>query len=450
MTEPERLAQHCAEAGLAEKAIQYWLMAGQRSLARSATAEAVAQLRNGLALLSGVGDDWRRLEQELELQSALGRALVAAMGLASSETGDAYARARELCERLQRRQQLVPVLFGQWNYTFVRGEFDLALEHAAAMRRLAEAEHDRRLLVTSCRMIGQLQWWRGEFGNARTPLEEGLALFDPADRPFYAALALQDAQVTMLYFLSGVLSALGYLDQSRARGDEALAAARRLAEPYTLAFALQSSVRAVVCVGKADTALALTVLPRVEELEALVAEQNFRGFLGLTVMCRGWCRAAVGQTQEGIAALEEGFAARRKSGIVLWWSWSLTLLANAYRRAGRTAAALARLAEALKARNAYQDRWFEAEIHRLRGELLRDSRDHAAAEACFRTAIGIARHQNAKLWELRSSVSLARLLHDQGKRTVARDLLAPVCDWFTEGFEASDLTEARALLDALN
>ena len=121
-------------------------MAGRRSLARSATAEAVAQLRKGLALLPGVGDDGRRLEQELELQSALGRALMATMGHASSETADAYARARELCERLQRRQQLVPVLFGQCMYAFTRGELDLALEHAAAMRRLAEAENDRRLL----------------------------------------------------------------------------------------------------------------------------------------------------------------------------------------------------------------------------------------------------------------------------------------------------------------
>ncbi len=276
MTEPERLAQHCAEAGLAEKAIQYWLMAGRRSLARSATVEAAAQLRNGLALLSGIGDDGRRLEQELELQSALGPALMATMGQASSETADAYARARELCERLQRRQQLVPVLFGQYIYEFARGAPDLALEYAAAMRRLAGAENDRRVLVTSCRMIGQLQYWRGEFRNARAHLEEGLALFDPADRPFYAALSLQDAQVMMLSFLSIVLGALGYMNQSRARDDEALAAARRLAQPYTLVLPLWGSMRVVVRVGRADTASALAALPRAEELEALVAEQLVR------------------------------------------------------------------------------------------------------------------------------------------------------------------------------
>jgi hypothetical protein len=199
------------------------------------------------------------------------------MGHASSETADAYARASELCERLQRRQQLAPVRFGQWIYTITRGELDVALEHAAAMRGLAEAENDRRLLVTSCRMIGQLQWLRGEFGDACARLEEGLALFDPADRPFYAALALQDAQVMMLGFLSVVLGALGYLDQSRARGDEALAAARRLAQRFTLAAALYASLVVIAPVGRADTASALAALPRAEELEALVETRTSGG-----------------------------------------------------------------------------------------------------------------------------------------------------------------------------
>jgi predicted ATPase len=158
----------------------------------------------------------------------------------------------------------------------------------------------------------------------------------------------------------------------------------------------------------------------------------------------------MGQTQEGIGLLDEGFAAHRRSGWDLFVPWFLSLLADAHRRAGRTAAALVRLVEALEAANASQERWFEAEIHRLRGELLRDSGDHAGAEASFRTAIGIARHQDAKLWELRASVSLAQTLRDQGKRREASDLLAPVYDWFTEGFDTPDLIEAKALLEALN
>jgi predicted ATPase len=158
----------------------------------------------------------------------------------------------------------------------------------------------------------------------------------------------------------------------------------------------------------------------------------------------------VGADARGIALLDDGFAAYRKSGQVFFVPLFLTLLADAYHRAGWTAAALARLVEAVEAGNVHQERWFEAEIHRLRGEVLRDSGDHASAEACLRTAIDIARRQNAKLWELRSSVSLAQMLRDQGEQTEARDLLAPVYDWFSEGFDAADLFEAKALLDALN
>jgi predicted ATPase len=217
-----------------------------------------------------------------------------------------------------------------------------------------------------------------------------------------------------------------------------------------LVLALDASVRAIVRVGRSDVASASLALTRAEELEALLAEQNFQGLWGWGRMCRGWCLAAMGQTQEGIGLLDEGFAAHRRSGWDLFVPWFLSLLADAHRRAGWTAAALARLGEALEAASAYQERWFEAEIHRLRGEMLRDSGDRASAEACFRTAIDIARHQNAKLWELRSSVSLAEMLRDQGKRTAARDLLAPVYDWFTEGFDTPDLIEAKALLDTLN
>jgi tetratricopeptide (TPR) repeat protein len=298
-------------------------------------------------------------------------------------------------------------------------------------------------------MIGQLQNCRGEFDIARAILEEGLALFDPADRPFYAALSLNDAQVMMLGFLSIALGALGYLDQSRAQRDEALAVARRLAQPLTLAMALDSSTHTVVRVGRSDIASVSAALTRTEEFEALVAEQNFRGLRGAGFIYRGWCRAAMGQTQEGIATLEEGFAAWRESRWRFFMPFVLSLQADAYRRAGRTTDALARLAEAIEAANAQRERYFEAEVHRLRGEVLRDTGDHTAAEVSFRTAIEIARRQNAKLWELRSSVSLAEMLRDQGKRTEACDLLAPIYGWFTEGFDTADLKEAKDLLDGL-
>jgi predicted ATPase len=228
-----------------------------------------------------------------------------------------------------------------------------------------------------------------------------------------------------------------------------LAVARRLAQPFTLAMALYVSIPTTVRVGRANIASASAALTRADELEALIAEQNFRGFSGLGLMYRGWYHAASGEAQEGIALLDEGFAAYRKAGQNFFVSWYLTLLADAHRRAGRTAAALAQLAEALDEVDTSQERWFEAEIHRLHGELLRDAEDHAAAAARLNTAVDVARHQNAKLWELRSTVSLAQMLRDQGNGTAARDLLAPLYGWFTEGFDTADLKEAKALLDEL-
>jgi predicted ATPase len=180
----------------------------------------------------------------------------------------------------------------------------------------------------------------------------------------------------MLLFLSMALSALGYLDQSRARGDEALAAARRLAQPYSLAVALNLALlfNNSVRIGTANIASASDALTGAEELDALVAEHNFRGLQGGGLIHRGWCRAALGQSQEGIALLDEGIAAHRRTGQVFFTPITLSLEADAYRRAGRTVEALAQLSEALEAANAHHERWFEAEIHRLRGELLRDGR----------------------------------------------------------------------------
>jgi predicted ATPase len=232
--QPEVAARHCTEAGLAEEAIGYWLKAGQQSLARSAAMEAAAQLRKGLALLFGLPDDALRQKQELELQIALGRALQATTGQASPAMGETYARARQLCEQLDRPPQLVPVLIGQCVYHLNRAEFDLARQHAAALLQLGESLNDARLRLLGHRFSAQPEFCLGEFFAARSHLEQGLALFDPADRPFYAALTLQDARVMVLSWTS-VLFPLGYLDQAQAKSNEALAEARRLGQPFSLA-----------------------------------------------------------------------------------------------------------------------------------------------------------------------------------------------------------------------
>jgi len=440
---PELLARHCTEAGLIDKAASLWGKAGQQSLTRSAPVEAEVQLRKGLTLLSGLPDDAPRQQQELEFQIALGRALMATKGHASAETGKAYIRARQLCERLNEPPQLVPVLFGQCVYHLVRGEYVLARQHAAAMRQLADARNDLRLRLMGCRLSGQPELFLGEFAAARAHLERGLALFDPEDRPFYGTLALQDARVMMLGNLSGALVPLGYLDQARARDDEALTDARRLAEPFTLAMALAPPAFLLWCAPPA------VYLQRSEELATLAAEQHFPMSAAVGMVNRGWCMVALGQEKEGIDQATQGLVAFRATGARGNVPALLTLLADAYRMAGQPEAGLARLDEAEELIGETQERCIEAEMHRLRGELLKDTGDRALAEANFRKALGLAQRQSAKLFELRAVTSLARLWRDQGKHAEARDLLAPVYGWFTEGLDTPILKEAKALLDEL-
>ncbi|HYB06003.1 MAG TPA: adenylate cyclase, partial [Methyloceanibacter sp.] len=289
----------------------------------------------------------------------------------------------------------------------------------------------------------------GEFVAARGHLEEGLALFDPSDRPFYAAVTLQDARVMLLSWMS-VLFPLGYLDQAKASSSEALAEARRLGQPFSLAiggllFLLFHNAR----VGERDPSTLLTTLQHSEELIALATEQDFPQLVAFGRICRGWCMAALGRGSQGIELLTQGLDGHRAIGASMWMPRNLLLLADAYREARQPQAALRQLAEADDVMRTTQERSFEAEVHRLRGELLHDAGDCAAAEAHFRTALDVARYQRAKFWELRAALDLARLWRDQGKRIEARDLLAPIYGWFTEGFDTLDLKEAKTLLEQL-
>jgi class 3 adenylate cyclase len=447
--QPEVLARHCTEAGLAEEAIGYWLKAGQQSLARSAAMEATAQLRKGLTLLFGLPDDALRQKQELELQIALGRALQATAGQASPAMGETYARARQLCEQMDRPPQLVPVLIGQCVYHLNRAEFDLARQQAAALLQLGESLNEARLRLLGLRFSAQPEFCLGDFVAAHNHLEQGLALFDPADRPFYAALTQQDARVMLLSW-SSALFPLGYLDQAQANSNEALAEARRLGQPFSLAigglgFLLFHNAR----VGERNTSTLSTTLQRSEELVTLATEQNFPQFVAFGRIARGWCMAALGQGLQGIEVLIQGLDGLRAIGGSLFMPRNLLLLADAYRETRQPEAALQQLAEADDVMGATQERSFEAEVHRLRGELLCDARDCTAAETHFYNALKVAHCQSAKFWELRAATSLARLWRDQNKRTEARDLLAPIYGWFTEGLDTPVLQDAKALLNEL-
>jgi predicted ATPase len=443
-TQPEVLARHCAEAGLVDKAVGYWLKAGQQAIARGAMAEAVAQLRKGLDLLSGVPDGAARQEQELNLQITTGQALLATKGYSAREPGEAFARARQLCEQLNSPPRLGSVLRGQFVFRLVRGELDQAEHHAEEIRHLGETQNDMMWKCFGSMFSGNICCWLAKFIDARAYYENSLSLWDPMYRAF--AATPEDPYIGALSHLSRTLLCLGYADQARSRTDEALAQARRLS-PYNLVFARVQAWGIEWATAGAEPGQ--TMLRSADELLAISNEQGFPYWFAVGNILRGWCLGTVGQAAEGIPLLLQGIATVRATGAKLTFPFYLTMLAEVYGMAAQPEEGLDRLAEAANMVETTQERWAEAEMHRMRGTLLLSMHEHTAAEDSYRQALVVAQRQSAKFWELRSALDLARLWRDQGKRTEARDLLAPVYNWFTEGFDTPVLKDAKVLLDEL-
>jgi predicted ATPase len=443
-TQPEVLARHCAEAGLTEKAVDYSFKAGQRAIARGAMPEAVAQLRKGLDLLSGVPDGGARQEHEFDLQIALGHALIATKGFAAPEPGETYARARQLCEQWNRPAQLGQVLAGQFVFRLVRGELDQAEHHAEEIRHLGEARNDVMWKCFGSVRSGTACAWLGKFIDARAYFENYLSLWNPMYRAFLASP--EDLYVASVLDFSRALICLGYVDQARLRRDECLAEARRCS-PFTLAFALGHAWLVNWALEGAKSAQ--TMLRSADEMLAIATDGGFPMYFGWGSFIRGWCLGTLGQAAEGIPLCLEGLANFRATGCNLVVPFFLTTLAEIYGMAAQADEGLKRVAEAANIVEATQERWADAEMHRLRGTLSLSMHQRAAAEDSFHQALAVARRQSAKFWELRAAMSMARLWCDQGKRDEARELLAPVYGWFTEGFDTLDLKEAKALLDGL-
>jgi predicted ATPase len=443
---PEILAYHCTHAGLIEKAVSYWQEAGERSKARSAMTEAIAQMRKALDLLSHLPDTAGRQGTETDLQLALGGALIAAKGHAAEETGKAYARARRLCELLNDRPNLLKTLWGQFVHYHVRGETDRSHRIAEELLDLAGRQNDAAILVAGHRAVGDSCLHRGQLALARLHLERGLALYDPSQQRSLTALFAENARVAMLSFLSLTYSLLGFPDQALVQSREAVSEARGSSHPISLAFALSVACRLHFVLDDAGMVAQLA-----EELVALTSEQRFAFFLAMGTAYRGWTLAEAGDAEAGVDLLRRGIEGFQASGAAWTLPFYLAQLAAAEAKRARFETGLGQLSDALVLTQKLGVRWFEAELYRRRGELMLTARPDAEAEAEteFRHSIAIARQQEAKLWEVRSAVTLARLWRRQGKGDEARDLLAPVYDWFDEGFDVRDLKDSKALLEEL-
>jgi class 3 adenylate cyclase/predicted ATPase len=439
---PEVLARHCAEAGLIERAVGYLRKAGQQGIARGAMTEAVAQLGKGLDLLSSLPDNESRQDQELDLQLMFSRALMAAKGYGAPELGEALARARKLCEQLDQREQLAAVMYGQWVFHSVGGELVQAEHHTQEVRQLADGS-DAAWTCFGLIISGDVSLWLGKFTDSQTYLHRALALWDPSYRA--VAPSPEDPRVHILKMAYRALACLGDIDQARSCRDEALAEARRIS-PYTLASMLRHVWYGDWAIEGVTSAQAL--LRFAEEVLVISREHGFALPFAFGNIARGWCLGVMGQPAEGISLIEEALN-KFPSGARLGRPFHLVALAELYGKAGQPEEGLKRLAEAAELVEKTEERWAEAEMHRMRGMLLLSTSEHVAAEDSFNRALAVARRQGAKFWELRAATSLAQLWGDQGKRNEARDLLAPICSWFNEGFEAPDLKKAQAFLGAL-
>jgi DNA-binding winged helix-turn-helix (wHTH) protein/predicted ATPase len=444
-SQPELLAQHYAEAGLVEKAVTFWGKAGHRSVARSAMAEAAAQFKKGLDQLTLVPDIPEHRQKELEFSSALGAVLNVVKGSAAPETGQAYARARELWEQLGSPVEFIQVPCGQSRYHAHRGELDVALRLDQDLLRLSRRRNDSAGLVMGHYSSGRNLMWVGSFVSSRSHLETVLALYDPNSHHSLLRQTGIHPQLAAQAALGVVLFCLGFPDQALAQSKKAIAGARKLPHPPTLAMSLGMEALLLSIIGD-DIGLE----QRADDLVAVATDQGFPFYRATAAIFRGWVKANNTDVTGGLSLLRAGSSAYCATGATAWMPWYIALLAGAYEIAGQIEEGAARLDQALQLVEKTGERWFAAELDRQRGRLLLRQGHPEAAEKLYRKALGIAREQEAKLWELRAAASLARLWRDQGRRAAARDLLAPVYGWFTEGLATPDLKEAGALLDELD
>jgi predicted ATPase len=389
-------------------------------------------------------EESRPVQRELDLEIALGRALMAAKGYSAPAVADTLVRARALAERFDRPDRLAPLLYFQWGFHSVHAEHELAVSLAEQMETLGETRKDQATLLLGHYVHGASCHYRGEFVTARRLLELCDGLRDPAARAICAAIAVADPHAASQGHLAVTLALLGHFDQGLARVNEALSEARSLDHPFTVAFVLSK-----MCAVEGAAGLSHDVRRHAEELVALSNEHGFPLWLGLGLLQHGRSLTSLGQAQDGLALLAQGLSVLRGAGAVVHTPRALCFLAEAHARVGNLQESQNCLAEAAQLIETTQERSGEAELHRLRGDMMNVRGDQAAAEQNYHRALAVAERQSAETFRLRAATSLARLWRDQGKCTEAHDLFVPVYGQFTEGFDTPVLRDARALIDQL-
>jgi serine phosphatase RsbU (regulator of sigma subunit)/energy-coupling factor transporter ATP-binding protein EcfA2 len=446
-TQPERLAAHFAEAGLIEKAVSYFLKAGLRSRDRCAQVEAISDLNKGLELLKELEESPERDALELQLLVPLGTAYIAARGYAASEVGPVFRRARALCERVGQSTQVFAMMWGNFAFHIVRGDFRVCTELAEEAVSFAARLNDPGMLMEALFLRGVTQLYRGDFVGARDSCARAIAEFDDRQRiAFWSGLVGEDAGVTHRCYLSLALWHLGFADQALRINDEMLGLARSINHPFSLEYALHHT--GWLC---QHCRLGTRAQAAADEQIRIATDQGFRFWRASgTLACAG-SLLLQGHLEDGLQLLQKGLESYRATGAELGVPYYLSILAEGWIEAGKFPEAHAVLDEALSFVTKNDERFQEAELYRLRGDLvLAESGDQITAEEFFRRAIKIAQHQQSKAWELRATTSLARLLQKRGRREDASQALSAALGLFAEGLSLPDVVDATALLERLD
>jgi predicted ATPase len=450
-SQPERLARHCTEAGQIEKAAGLWGKAGQRSLERSALAEAVTQLTRALDQIATLPATPVLRRDQIKSQVALANALMHVKGFAALETKASLDQARLYIERAEAFGErpedplaLFSVLYGFWVAT-LSFDGDAARELAMEFLTLAERQGSTVARMIGHRLMGRTLIEAGNIVEGCRHCDQALALYDPEHRPLAMRFG-QDTEVSVLSFRPLGLWLLGYPDRAIADTSRAMKRAREIAHAGTLMFTLGHTPLPLVLSGDYATAS-----DQADEAVLLAAEKGAPLWKAIGTMVQGVLMGLTGEPAGAVQKIASGIRACRAISDI-WIPFYLCHLAKAHAVLGQLDDAWHCITEAMSTIEKTKETWCEAEVHRVAGEiaLMSPERDAAKAEACFERALATAREQQAKSWELRAAMSMARLWRDQGKRDEARELLAPVSGWFTEGFNARDLQEAKALLDELS
>jgi class 3 adenylate cyclase/predicted ATPase len=452
--QPEVLARHCTEAGLIEKAAGLWGKAGQRSLSRSALVEATEQLTRALAHIAVLPATPTLRREQIKLQVALINALFHVKGYAAPETKAAAEQARLLIEQAKALGEapedpllLFSVLYGFWVANLVAFNSDVCVDLARQFLSLAEKQEATAPLMVGHQILGISVLSAGDIAEGRAHYDQAIALYDPVKhRPLVTRFG-QDSAVVVLSRRSAAAWLLGYPEGALADADHALRDARESGHAATLMYALShGSLVRYQCGNYASANLVF------DELIALAEEKGTLFWKAFGLMNQGCACTLTGQASDAVRLITSGLTARQSTGTTMGMPFFLSHLARAQAELGKFEDAWCSIGEAMTATETTKERWCEAEVHRTAGEiaLLGPDPDSAKAEAYFKRALAVARTQQAKSWELRAAMSMARLWRDQGKWDDARDLLAPIYGWFTEGFATLDLKETKALLDELH